>query len=134
MPRAFSIVAAAVLLATGLAFAGSPHAGAAAPESGNSGQLKRAYTQVRIGMPFSRVATLGFGTAKVERLSKTALMEHFMPKDKTAFNALDPALKNCYRGSEDCTAYVFDIYSDEMVLLIQGGRVTWKTMFKSMVV
>jgi hypothetical protein len=134
MLRAFSIVAGAVLLATSLGFAGSPRAGAAVPGSGDDGRLTRAYAHIRIGMPFSRLAALGFDTAKAERLSKMALMERFMPKDKTTFDALDPAVKNCYRGSEDCTAYIFEVYSDEMVLLIQGGRVTWKIVSKSMVV
>ena len=57
-------------------------------------------------------------------------MERFMPKDHTAFDALDPAVKNCYRGSGDCTAYIYEVYSKSTVLLVQDGRVTWKMMFE----
>jgi|SRR5476651_1043318 hypothetical protein len=131
MLRAFSILAGAVILAASLSFAGSPHASAAAPAGGDDDRLMRGYAQVRIGMPFSRLAALGFDAAKAERLSRMALMERFMPKDHTAFDALDPAVKNCYRGSGDCTAYIFEVYSEPTVLLVQGGRVTWKMMFNS---
>ena len=58
-------------------------------------------------------------------------MKRFMPKNDTAFDALDPAVKNCYRESDDCTAYIFEVYSEPTVLLVQGGRVTWKMMFNS---
>jgi hypothetical protein len=65
MLRAFSIVACAVLLATGLAFAGSPHAGAAVPGSDDDGRLTHAYAQIRIGMPISRLTALGFGSKEL---------------------------------------------------------------------
>jgi hypothetical protein len=131
MLRALSILAGAVALAASLSFAGSPHASAAALGSGDDDRLMRAYAQVQIGMPFSRLAALGFDTAKAERLPRMVLMERFMPKDHAAFDALDPAVKNCYRGSGGCTAYIFEVYSEPTVLLVQGGRVTWKMVFNS---
>ena len=132
MLRAFSIIAGAVLLAASLSFAGSPHGSAATLRGGNDDRLTHAYAQVRIGMPFSRLAALGFETAKAERLSRVALMERFMPEEHTAFDALDPAVKNCYRGPGDCTAYIYQANPESTVLLVQGGRVTWKMMFNSM--
>jgi hypothetical protein len=132
MLKAFSILASAVALAAGVALAGSPHAGAAASGGADDDdRLMRAYAQVRIGMPFSRLAALGFDTARAERLSRMFLVEQFMPRDHAAFDALDPAVKNCYRGSGDCTAYIFEVYSESTMLLVQGGRVTWKLMFNS---
>jgi hypothetical protein len=131
MLRAFSILSGAIVLAASLSFIGSPHASAAAAVGGDDDRLMRAYAQVRIGMPFSQLAALGFDTAKAERLSRMPLMERFMPKDHTAFDALDPAVKNCYRGSDDCTAYIFEVYTQPTVLLVQGGRVTWKVMLNS---
>jgi hypothetical protein len=67
MLRAFSIITGAVLLATGLPFAGSPHAGAAVSGSGNDDRLMRAYAQVWTGMAFSQLASLGFDAAKAQR-------------------------------------------------------------------
>ena len=132
MLRAFSILSGAIVLAASLSFLGSPHASAAALGGGDDDRLMRAFAQVRIGMPFSRLAALGFDPAKAERLSRVPLMERFMPKDHAAFDALDPAVKNCYRGSGDCTAYIFEVYGEPAVLLVQGGRVTWKVMFNAM--
>ena len=90
--------------------------------------LTRAYARVQAGMPASQLATIGFDTAKAERLTKLALMERFMPKDSLAFDALDPAVQDCYLGSADCNAYVFTAMGAEAVLLIKGGRVTWKDL------
>ena len=131
MQRAFSILAGAVVLAASLSFVGSPHAAAAALGGGDDERLMHAYAQVRIGTPFSRLDALGFDTSKAERLTRLPLMKRFMPKNDTAFDALDPAVKNCYRESDDCTAYIFEVYSEPTVLLVQGGRVTWKMMFNS---
>jgi hypothetical protein len=131
MSKAFSIIAGSIILAINLSFAGSPHIGAAALKSGDDDRLMHAYAQIKIGMPSSQLGALGFDTVKAERLSRTALMKSFMPKDPTAFDALDPAVKNCYRGSGDCTAYIFEGYSEPTILLVQGGRVTWKMMFNS---
>jgi hypothetical protein len=116
-----------MVLGAGIAMAW-PRAGAAASGFSNDEWTLRAYAQVRTGMPFSQLGALGLDTAKAERLSKLALMERFMPKDSAAFDALDPAVRNCYLGSDDCTAYIFDVYTEQMVLLVQGGRVTWKMM------
>lgn len=131
MFKAFLILASAVVLATGLSFAFSPQRSAAALGDSDEDRLMHAYAQVQIGMPISRLAALGFDAAKAERLSRMTLMERFMPKDPTVFDALDPAVKNCYRGSDDCTAYIFGDYSEATLFLIQDGRVTWKMKFNS---
>ncbi len=49
-----------------------------------------------------------------------------MPTDAATFDKLDPAVKNCYRGSQDCTAYIFDLNTSSVWVLVQNGRVTWK--------
>ena len=121
-----------MVLGAGIAMAW-PRADAAASGFNNDEWTLRAYAQVHTGMPFSQLGALGLDTAKAERLSKLALMERFMPKDSTAFDALDPAVRNCYLGPGDCTAYIFDVYTEQAVLLVQGGRVTWKMMSTSMV-
>jgi hypothetical protein len=130
MMRIFSLLAVlAVLVGAGVAFAGWPHASAAVSAAGNDDRLMHAYAQVRTGMPFSQLGALGLDTAKAERISKLALMERFMPKDSTAFDALDPAVKDCYLGPGDCAAYIFDGYGNQAILLVQAGRVTWKKVF-----
>ena len=131
MLKAVSILGGAVALAAGLSFAGAPHASPAPQGSSDDDRLVRAYAHVQVGMPLSRLGALGFDTAKAQRLSRTALMERFMPKDPAAFDALDPAVKTCYRASADCIAYIFEVYSEPTVLLVQGGRVTWKMMFNA---
>jgi hypothetical protein len=127
MLRIYSVFCVlAVLIGGGLAFVGWPHANAAVTSTGNDDRFMRAYAQVHTGMPLSRLNAVGLDTAKAERLSKLALMERFMPSDSVAFDALDPAVKNCYQGRDDCTAYIFEAASAQAVVLVQGGRVTWK--------
>ncbi len=130
MSRIFSVFALLALLGGGFAFVGWPHASAAAR---NEDRLMHAYALVKPGMPAAQLGALGFDTAKAERLSKLALMERFMPKDSKAFDALDPAVRHCYLGSGDCTAYIFDGYAGQMVLLVEDGRVAWKDMFEAAV-
>jgi len=129
MMRIFSVLAVlAVLVGASLGFAGWPHASAAARDS-NDDRLMRAYALVKPGMPVSQLGSLGLDTARAQRLSKLALMERYMPKDGVAFDALNPAVKNCYMGPEDCTGYFFEGYANQAVLLVQGGLVTWKSVF-----
>jgi len=133
MTKLFPVLAGGVLFAVGLGFATSPHGEAAVPKSNNDDQLMRAYAQIRPGMPISQIDALGFNTAVAERLPKSVLMARFMPTDAAGFNALDPAVKNCYRGSDDCTAYIFDVYTGLVLVLVQDGRVTWKVKYNSVV-
>jgi hypothetical protein len=121
-----------MVLGAGMAMAW-PRAHASPSGLGSDERTLRAYAQVRTGMPFSQLGALGIDTAKAERISKLALIERFMPKNSTAFDALDPAVRNCYLGSGDCTAYIFDVYTEQALLLVQGGRVTWKMMSNAMV-
>lgn len=133
MSKLFPVFAGAVLLAVGLGFASSPHGKAAVPKASNDDQLMRAYAQIWPGMPISQIDAMGFNTAVAERLPKNVLMARFMPTDAAEFNALDPAIKNCYRGLDDCTAYIFDVYTGLVLVLVQDGRVTWKWKYSSVV-
>jgi hypothetical protein len=129
----FSVFAGAVLLAVGLGFASSPHGKAAVPKVGHDDQMMRAYAEIWSGMPISQIDALGFNIAAAERLPKSVLMARFMPSDAAEFNALDPAIKDCYRGPGDCTAYIFDVYTGFVLVLVQDGRVTWKWNYNSVV-
>jgi hypothetical protein len=130
MIRIFSLLAVlAILVGASLGFAGWPQASAAVSQSRNDDWLMRAYAQVKTGMPIAELGALGLDSTKAEKLSKLALMERYMPKDSTAFDALDPAVRNCYAGAGDCTAYIFESYGNQAVLLVQNGRVTWKSIF-----
>jgi hypothetical protein len=127
------VFAGAVLFAVGAGFASSPQQNAAVSNSSNHDQQTPAYAQIRLGMPISQIETLGFNTAVAERLTRNVLMARFMPTDAAKFNELDPAVKNCYRGSGDCTAYIFDVYTGLVLVLVQDGRITWKLMYDSVV-
>jgi hypothetical protein len=133
MFRAFSIFAGAALLAMSLSFASARSGSPPDSAGGNDHQLMHGYTQVLIGMPILRLAALGLDTAKAERLSRLTLSQRFMPRDHQTFEALDPAVKDCYRRSDDCTAYIYGDFSETVVLLVQNDRVTWKTIFHSVV-
>jgi len=133
MFRAFSIFAGAAVLAMSLSFAGARNGSPPDSASGNDHQLMQGYTQVLIGMPVFRLAALGLDTAKAERLSRLTLSQRFMPRDHQTFEALDPAVKDCYRRPDDCTAYIYGDFSETVVLLVQNGRVTWKTIFHSVI-
>jgi hypothetical protein len=130
MRKALSTLAGAVVVGGGLSLVGIPHTTAAAVSSADD-QLAHDYAQVWTGMPISRLGALGFDTAKAESLSRPALMEQFMPKNRIAFDALAPAVKNCYIGPDDCTAFIFSTYTHQTLLLVQSGRVTWKMMADS---
>ena len=133
MHRILPVFAGAILLAVGAGFASSSDGSAAAQNVIDVHQLTGAYDQIKVGMPISHIDPLGFNTAKAERLTKSILRARFMPTDAGTFNALDPAVKNCYRESEDCTAYLFDAYSSLVLVLVQDGRITWKFKYDSIV-
>jgi hypothetical protein len=126
MRKVFSSLAGAVFVGGGLCLAGIHHTTAASGSSDD--RLEHDYAQVWTGMPISQLGAVGFEPAKAESLSRAALVEQFMPKDRIAFDALAPAVKNCYVGPDDCTAYIFSTYTHQALLLVQGGRVTWKMM------
>ncbi len=127
------VFAGAVLLAVGGGLASAPQHSAAVPNSNNGDQQTQAYAQIRLGMPISQIEALGFNPAVAERLTKSALMARFMPTDAAKFDALDPAVKHCYRGSDDCTAYIFDGYTSLVLVLVQDGRITWKLKYDAVV-
>ena len=130
MRKVFSTLVGAVFVGSGLSLAGIHHTTGASGSSDDD-RLVHDYAQVWAGMPISRLGAVGFDAAKAERLSRAALVEQFMPKDRIAFDALAPAVKNCYAGPDNCTAYIFSTYSHQALLLVQGGRVTWKMMADS---
>jgi hypothetical protein len=57
-----------------------------------------------------------------------------MARDASTFNRLGPAVKNCCRGAQDCTAYIFDLNTSSVWVLVQNGRVTWKLKHNLIVV
>jgi len=101
--------------------------------TGNGDQAMQAYTRIRPGMPVSQIGALGFDIAAAERLPKSVLMARFMPTDAAGFDALDPAVKHCYRGSGDCTAYLFHASTGLVLVLVQDGRVAWKSVYNSVI-
>ena len=118
-----------VMLGAGVAVAAWPKT--TAPVTAgfyNDERLMHAYERVQTGMPVSQLGTAGFDIAKAQRMSKLALMDRYMPKDSSAFDALDPAVQECYIGRDDCTAYIFTSMGVDAVLLVEGGRVAWKTL------
>jgi hypothetical protein len=119
-----------VLLGAGIAVAAWPRANASAMGFASTQQLMIAYQRVHEGMPASKLAELGFDPVRARRLSALGLMERFMPKDSFGFDNLDPALQSCFEGRSDCSAYIFPVAQSraEAVLLVEGGRVTWKNV------
>jgi len=130
MRRLFLFAGLAILLGGGVALAAWPHDPVPDSAAGFSGDevLMAAFARVHTGMPASQLAAVGFDTAKAERLSRLALIEQFMPKDSKEFDALDPAVKACYVGPADCNAFIFTAAGAQALLLVQGGRVSWKTL------
>ena len=131
MIKTLSIIAGSVLMAGVLSLPNGLHHSSAVASAGGDDRLRATYGQVRVGPPASELAALGLDTAKAEQLSITDLIKRFIPGQKIASEQLNPAVKSCYNGHE-CTAYIFDDYSDQVVLLLQDGRVTWKIMSTSM--
>ncbi|HEY1838035.1 MAG: hypothetical protein WBQ17_03425 [Rhizomicrobium sp.] len=105
----------------------------------------------------SDLGKLGFDittSPNVESVSYLGVIERFMPRNSTAFDALDPAVKSCIDARAACSAYVFKPqrldaerggnwffemlgfesahagtgWSPEVLLLIQDGRVAYKIM------
>lgn len=132
MLKMFQIVFGAVLVAVVAGWANSPSAPVLSHDNGD--QAMQAYARIRPGMPLSQIGALGFDIAAAERLPKSVLMARYMPTDAARFDALDPAVKTCYRGSGDCTAYLFNASAGPVLVLVQNGRVTWKTMYNSVIV
>jgi hypothetical protein len=117
-----------VMLGAGVAVAAWPQAKEAAPGFSSDELLVTAFARVSTGMPASQLAAAGLDTAKAKRLSALALMEAFMPKDSTEFDALNPALQSCFQNRDGCDGYVFRAVAAEAVLVVEHGRVSWKMM------
>jgi hypothetical protein len=110
-------------------------------------ELRAAYEHVVPGETrASQLTEIGFNAAapNAETLSYLGIMERVLPHNSARFDALAPAVQDCILASNSCTAYVFraDAGSDdsllaahaaparpaEVTLLIQDGRVAYKTL------
>ena len=95
-------------------------------------QWKAAYNRIRTGVtPASQLSQLGFNTAGAAKLSYLGVVETFMPRDSFGFDALDPAVQSCIQAPDHCTAYIFPLphmRDAKLILLIEGGRVAYKTV------
>ena len=107
------------------------------PHSGNPvqdrAQISSAdYRHLRPGATLaSDLPRLGFDTQKAARLSYLGVMEQFMPDDSFGFDALDPAVQNCFAARDRCLAYIFtlaDRPGTDAVVLVEGGRVAYKSL------
>lgn len=79
----------------------------------------------------AQLPLLGFDTSGAERLSYLAMVEQFMPGDSFAFDALAPAVQDCFEGRARCDGYIFplaDRSGARALVLIQGGRVAYKSL------
>ncbi|SRR5579885_541852 len=124
----------------------------------NLSQVEAAYGGIVPGVTrASDLAAMGFDATRspnVEVLSSLGVIERFMPRDSLKFDKLNPAIQNCINSRDHCTAYVFrprqrtrerdgnpllDLFgfghtvygpgwSAEVVLLIEDGRVSYKSM------
>jgi hypothetical protein len=121
----WSIFISAILLAAILILLKAPGAGAATSSLDDD---EKVFQSIRIGAPLSSLSPLGVDVAKAEHLSKATLIKRYMPKNSAAFNSLPPAVQRCYRGTQSCTALIFDNNSSRVVFLIQDGQVTWKEL------
>jgi hypothetical protein len=121
----WSTLISAILLAAILILLRAAGAGAATKSLDDDEKLFQA---IRIGAPLSSLSPLGFDVAKAERLPKASLIKQYMPKNTAAFNSLQPAVQRCYRGTQSCTALIFDTFTGRVIFLIQDGQVTWKEM------
>jgi hypothetical protein len=120
--------------------------------------VQAAYRSIKPGMTrASDLGGLGFDATRspnVEVLSYLGVIERFMPDDSIHFDNLAPAVQACIAARDRCTAYVFkparlrgarrgsivfDLmgfqraaastgWSAEVILLVQDGRVAYKTM------
>jgi hypothetical protein len=117
-----------VMLGAGVAVAAWPRVQNTSAGFGSDQSLVSAFARVPAGMPVSQLASAGFDTSQAKRLSALALMEAFMPADSTAFDTLDPGLQSCFQNRDGCDGYAFRATGAVVVLVVEHGRVTWKTM------
>ena len=128
MRKVFILAFVAILMGAGVAVAAWPRETVSEPAAGFSSDemLAQAYARIHTGMPASELSSIGFDITEAERLSRLALMEQYMPKDSAAFDALNPEVKACYVGPGDCNAFIFTPMGAQVLVLVQGGRVSHK--------
>lgn len=124
---------------------------------GSLAALKKAYRSIKPGTTLaSDLSGLGFDAARgdnVQVLSYLGVIERFMPRDSLHFDKLAPAVQACIDARNRCTGYVFRTgeapesrdaeatggfvtssraaaatWSQDVVLLVQDGRVAYKAM------
>ncbi len=84
----------------------------------------------------SQLPQLGFNLANGERLSYLGVVEKLMPGDSSDFDALDPAVRECFQTADRCAAFVFPLADRtglQAVVVIQAGRVAFKSLSGKMV-
>jgi hypothetical protein len=91
-----------------------------------------AYDALRPGVtPVAQLPGLGFDTRDAMRLSYLGMIEQFMPGDSFDFDALDPAVRDCFQARDRCDAFIFplkDRPGTRALVLIQAGRVAYKSL------
>jgi hypothetical protein len=121
--------------------------GSAAAERADSAALKTAYARAALGATRPQLARLGFDAARpgVRRLSGLGVQEYFMPRSSRSFDALDPAVQNCFEAPDRCNVLIFPLAdgrgasglfaahasagpSGRIILLLHSGRLTYKEM------
>ena len=133
MLRAIAVVTAIVLmLSCGVATASWWLRDQPAAARTSMLQWKTAYNRIRAGVtPASQLSQLGFNPTGATKLSYLGVVETFMPQDSFGFDALDPAVQACIQAPDHCTAYIFALphmHEAKVILLIEGGRVAYKTI------
>jgi hypothetical protein len=121
----------AALAAGGIAAQQWRHSAEAATPRVSQAQLQSAYDRIHPGItPVSQLGTLGLDTKAAAKLSYLGVVEQLMPANSYGFDTLDPAVQSCLEAEGHCTAYIFASAreSRSVVLLIQGGRVSYKAM------
>ena len=91
-----------------------------------------AYDRVEPGVTRARrLAGLGFDLGHAQRLSFLALLEQFQRGDSIDFDALDPAVRDCFLGRARCDGYSFplaDMPGTTAVVVIAQDRVATKLL------
>lgn len=90
------------------------------------------YDDLRPGItPVSQMPRLGFDTDRAMRLSYLGMIEQFMPGDSFDFDALAPAVRDCFQARDHCDAFIFplkDRPGTRALVLTKAGRVAYKSL------
>jgi hypothetical protein len=94
--------------------------------------MSSAYDDLRPGVtPVAQLPKLGFETKEAMRLSYLGMIEQFMPSDSFDFDALDPAVRDCFLARDRCDGFIFplkDRPGTRALVLTEAGRVAYKSL------